>query len=453
MSTYITALIAGPVPRGPRQLRRSRRRDPARAVLPHLAGPVPRRRRDLRGHQAGLRLLPPDLRLPLPVRQVRPALRARVQRRRDGERRRGHLPRGLRLPVEGHRRRLRASRRDDPARDGAHVVRRPRHHALVGRPVAQRVVRHLHGVLCQTEATRWTDAWTTFANAEKTWAYRQDQLPSTHPIVGRHRRHRGRARSTSTASPTPRAPRCSSSSSPGSAATSSSPACAATSSATRGATPRCATCSTVLEDCLAAATCRPGRRSGSRPPASTRCARRSRSTPTGCSPRSRSSRRRTPDHPTLRSHRLAIGLYDLGPDGARPAASGSSSTSSGASTEVPELVGARQPDLVLVNDDDLTYAKIRLDERSLATVDHVDRRVHRVAAPRAVLDRRLGHDPRRRDGGPRLPPPGARRAGQRDRHRRGAVAAAPGPARRRTLRQPGPARGRAAPARTRPAAT
>ncbi len=36
--------------------------------------------------------------------------------------------------------------------------------------------------LCQAEATRWTDAWTTFANAEKTWAYRQDQLPSTHPI-------------------------------------------------------------------------------------------------------------------------------------------------------------------------------------------------------------------------------------------------------------------------------
>ncbi|SHH02954.1 Membrane alanyl aminopeptidase Metallo peptidase. MEROPS family M01 [Jatrophihabitans endophyticus] len=38
-------------------------------------------------------------------------------------------------------------------------------------------------VLCQTRATRWTDAWATFANAEKTWAYRQDQLPSTHPIA------------------------------------------------------------------------------------------------------------------------------------------------------------------------------------------------------------------------------------------------------------------------------
>ncbi|MFB7862517.1 MULTISPECIES: aminopeptidase N [unclassified Streptomyces] len=40
-------------------------------------------------------------------------------------------------------------------------------------------------VACQAsvEGTRWPHAWTTFANAEKTWAYRQDQLPSTHPIM------------------------------------------------------------------------------------------------------------------------------------------------------------------------------------------------------------------------------------------------------------------------------
>ncbi|HEU4360463.1 MAG TPA: aminopeptidase N [Mycobacterium sp.] len=38
-------------------------------------------------------------------------------------------------------------------------------------------------VLCQSEATEYTQAWTTFANAEKSWAYRQDQLPSTHPIA------------------------------------------------------------------------------------------------------------------------------------------------------------------------------------------------------------------------------------------------------------------------------
>ncbi|OBI40413.1 aminopeptidase N [Mycobacterium kyorinense] len=38
-------------------------------------------------------------------------------------------------------------------------------------------------VLCQSEATEFSEAWTTFANAEKSWAYRQDQLPSTHPVA------------------------------------------------------------------------------------------------------------------------------------------------------------------------------------------------------------------------------------------------------------------------------
>lgn len=37
--------------------------------------------------------------------------------------------------------------------------------------------------LASAERTRWTDAWTTFAVSEKAWAYNQDQLPSTHPIV------------------------------------------------------------------------------------------------------------------------------------------------------------------------------------------------------------------------------------------------------------------------------
>jgi aminopeptidase N len=38
-------------------------------------------------------------------------------------------------------------------------------------------------VLCQAQATEYTEAWTTFANVEKSWAYRQDQLPSTHPVA------------------------------------------------------------------------------------------------------------------------------------------------------------------------------------------------------------------------------------------------------------------------------
>jgi aminopeptidase N len=38
-------------------------------------------------------------------------------------------------------------------------------------------------VLAQAEATEYVHAWTSFANIEKSWAYRQDQLPSTHPIA------------------------------------------------------------------------------------------------------------------------------------------------------------------------------------------------------------------------------------------------------------------------------
>ena len=38
-------------------------------------------------------------------------------------------------------------------------------------------------VLAQADATRWTNAWVTFLDAEKAWAKMQDQLPSTHPVA------------------------------------------------------------------------------------------------------------------------------------------------------------------------------------------------------------------------------------------------------------------------------
>ena len=47
--------------------------------------------------------------------------------------------------------------------------------------------------IATAEATEWTEAWTTFNSMEKSWAYRQDQLPSTHPVVADHQRPRGRA--------------------------------------------------------------------------------------------------------------------------------------------------------------------------------------------------------------------------------------------------------------------
>ncbi len=70
----------------------------------------------------------------------------------------------------------------------------------------------------------------------------------------------------------------------------------------------------------------------------------------------------------LRSHRLAVGLYDLGDDGLTRRRRVELDVV-GASTDVAELVGERAADLVLVNDDDLAYTKIRLDERSLDTLE------------------------------------------------------------------------------------
>ena len=74
-----------------------------------------------------------------------------------------------------------------------------------------------------------------------------------------------------------------------------------------------------------------------------------------------------PAHPTLRTQRIAIGLYDRD-RGQITRRHRVEFDVSGARTAVPDLVGHKRPDLVLVNDDDLGYAKIRLDESSLRTV-------------------------------------------------------------------------------------
>ncbi|MGZ4460431.1 MAG: aminopeptidase N [Nocardioidaceae bacterium] len=75
-----------------------------------------------------------------------------------------------------------------------------------------------------------------------------------------------------------------------------------------------------------------------------------------------------PDFPTLRRHRIGIGLYDRDDSGRLVRRTSLEIDVVGALTEVDALVGAAQPDLLLLNEGDLTYAKIRLDERSLATV-------------------------------------------------------------------------------------
>ncbi|MEW2383299.1 aminopeptidase N [Micromonospora sp. NPDC047707] len=72
-------------------------------------------------------------------------------------------------------------------------------------------------------------------------------------------------------------------------------------------------------------------------------------------------------HPTLRTHRIGVGLYDLN-DGRLVRRERVEVDVTGEATELAELAGVRAADVLLLNDDDLTYAKLRLDERSMATV-------------------------------------------------------------------------------------
>ena len=224
-------------------------------------------------------------------------------------------------------------------------------------------------VLAQVESTRYTRGWTTFASTEKTWAYRQDQLPSTHPIaadivdieavkvnfdgityakgasvlkqlvawVGQD----------------------------------------AFLSALRTYFTDHAYGNTVLADLLGALERASGRDLSDwsaewLETAGVNTLRPVFETDGDGVFTSFTVVQEAPEQwPTLRSHRVAIGCYDL-VDGTLRRTAREELDVVGAKTEVPGLVGKRQPDLVLVNDDDLTYAKIRLDERSLATlVEHV----------------------------------------------------------------------------------
>jgi aminopeptidase N len=70
----------------------------------------------------------------------------------------------------------------------------------------------------------------------------------------------------------------------------------------------------------------------------------------------------------LRPHRLHVGLYNFDDTGALVRTGSVETDAAGHRTDVPELAGRRRPALLLLNDDDLTYAKVRLDPASEATV-------------------------------------------------------------------------------------
>ena len=224
-------------------------------------------------------------------------------------------------------------------------------------------------VLSQVSATKWKHAWTTFANVEKTWAYRQDQLPSTHPVA--------------TDAPDVQTAEVNFDGityAKGASVLKQLGAYVGVDAFLAGLHNYFVDHqfgNTTLNDLLSALSASSGRELGewSRLWLET----------TGINelrPRfeladdgtysSFAIAQSAPDEVAktnvLRPHRLAIGLYDYDADGALVRTGRIELDIDGALTEVPELVGMVQPPLLLLNDEDLTYCKLRLDEHSLATV-------------------------------------------------------------------------------------
>ncbi|WP_182908654.1 aminopeptidase N [Microbispora sp. H13382] len=237
-------------------------------------------------------------------------------------------------------------------------------------------------VLCQAEATRWGQgAWTTFANVEKAWAYRQDQLPSTHPIAADI--------------PDMQAVEVNFDGityAKGASVLKQLVAYVGLDNFLAGVRDyfnEHAWKNTTLQDLLSALERTSGRDLSSwskewletsgvntlRPSFTTDDEGRFLSFDV--------LQEATQEHPTLRSHRVAIGLYSLR-DGVLTRTKRVELDVVGARTAVPELVGEARPDLVLVNDDDLTYAKIRLDERSLQTLVNGGITAFNESLPRAL---------------------------------------------------------------------
>jgi aminopeptidase N len=222
--------------------------------------------------------------------------------------------------------------------------------------------------LATAEATRWTTAWTTFSSLEKSWAYRQDQLPSTHPIVADIRdladvevNFDGITYAK------------------GASVLRQLVAWVGRDHFFEGVRRYFATHAygnTTLADLLAELERASGRdlSAWSRlwlQQAGVTLLRPELTTDDDDVLTSFAVLQEVPDeHPVQRPHRLAIGGYDLVERDGTTRLERTVRVEldvDGPRTEVPELVGRPRPALILVNDDDFAYAKVRLDPRSLET--------------------------------------------------------------------------------------
>ncbi|NKX91880.1 aminopeptidase N [Sanguibacter hominis ATCC BAA-789] len=223
--------------------------------------------------------------------------------------------------------------------------------------------------LATAEATEWTDAWTTFGSMEKAWAYRQDQLPSTHPIVA-----------TINDLDDVQVNFDGITYAKGGSVLKQLVAWVGLESFMKGVAAyfrKHQFGNTELSDLLTELEAASGRDLGewSRLWLETAGVNTLRPEITAAADGTIESfailQSAAESHPTLRPHRLAVGFYTLTDDGLSRTHRVELDVA-GEHTDVPELVGLARPDLVLINDDDLAYAKIRLDDVSRATaVEHL----------------------------------------------------------------------------------
>jgi len=223
------------------------------------------------------------------------------------------------------------------------------------------------GALALVEATRFRDGWISFANRRKSWAYRADQLPSTHPITADIRDLEDAKLNFDGITYAK-----------GASVLKQLVAYVGRDTFLEGARRyfrRHAWGNTTLDDLLAVLAETSGRDLAEWSRAWLETAGLNTLTPqVTCDAEGRVTelavlQEAPPEHPVLRPHRIAVGLYRHDAAAGRLVRYARAETDvAGARTVVPELAGAERPALVLVNDDDLTYCKARPDETSLATL-------------------------------------------------------------------------------------
>lgn len=218
--------------------------------------------------------------------------------------------------------------------------------------------------IATAEATEWTEAWTTFNAMEKTWAYRQDQLPSTHPVVAEINDLEDVQVNFDGITYAK-----------GGSVLKQLAAWVGIEEFFAGVAAYFAKhewSNTELSDLLTELEATSGRELGGWSKKWLETAGVNTLSPLidegpdGTISRFAIVQTAPADYPTIRPHRLGVGFYAL-TDGALERVHSLELDVDGDRTDVPELKGMKRPDLVLLNDGDLAYAKIRLDDRSLRT--------------------------------------------------------------------------------------